>query len=203
MSGNLHRSRGAYAPEAWASLPPPRTGGPGESTPAKCEGDGAPSGASSPSVHDWPHRPAWRLSARRRGDFCPWRRASRRRPGGYFVPPIRAASAALRLRHVQPLKAGPRSGAGRLARASRVRGQRTHARGRRPCPRDRRNRFASPRGQGEGEYKPSWEGGDKFSRKCDYGPIKRGGERLFRVVIAGLIPAIHGTAPEVQHTVQV
>ena len=53
------------------------------------------------------------------------------------------------------------------------------------------------------EYKPSWEGGDKFSRKCDYGPIKRGGERLFRVVIAGLIPAIHGTAPEVQHTVQV
>ena len=63
-------------------------------------------------------------------------------------PPIGAASAALRLRRVQPLKAGPRSGAGRLAGASRARGLRSRARGRRPEPHERCNRFASPHGVG-------------------------------------------------------
>ncbi len=68
-------------------------------------------------------------SFRRRG-------ASRRATSGFSVPgavlpgcdgiragsPIRAASAALRRRRVQPLKAAGRNAGGRLARASRVRG---------------------------------------------------------------------------------
>ena len=178
-SSKLHRSRGVA--RARGLLPVcPRGGGSrfrGDKPPQNARGT-ARRAARPVRLFTPASRPAWRLSARRRGDFSPWRRASRRRPGGYFVPPIRAASAALRLRHVQPLKAGPRSGAGRLARASRVRGQRTHARGRRPCPRDRRNRFASPRGQGDGEYKPSLARGDKFFEigaigRC-YSRIRRG-----------------------------
>ncbi len=116
-----------HAPELWDLLPPPKQGARGSRPPQKCEGDGAPSGATSPSVHAFSRR---RGASRRAvaAILSPRRRASRRRPGGYFVPPIRAASAALRLRHVQPLKAGPRSGAGRLARASRARGCETRPR---------------------------------------------------------------------------
>jgi len=121
-SGKLQRSRGAQAPEFW--LDGPRL--------KKARGDGAPSGASSPSVtRSFGPRGASRRAVS--AISVPGAVASgrKRSPPG---PPIRAASAALRLRRVQPLKAGPRSGAGRLARASRARGLRSHARGRRPEP---------------------------------------------------------------------
>ena len=97
--------------------------------------------------------------------------------GARAGPPIRAAFAALRPRRVQPLKAGPRSRAGRLPGASRAHALRGHARGRRPDPTTRRNRFAPLRGSGAGSLSPPKGGGDKFSRKCDYGP-RLGGKRL-------------------------
>ena len=100
-----------------------------------CRGDGAPQGASNDP------RPA------RRGH--PWRRvrAARRSIAAISVPgavlpdaatsgicanPTRTAFAVPRPRHVQPLKAGLRSEAGRLPGASRVREERSSpARGRR------------------------------------------------------------------------
>src|SRR3954451_19763858 len=59
-----------------------------------------------------------RLSTFRRGDFCPWDRFFRARarassPSRQVSPPF--------TRLVQPIKAVPRSGHGRLPRASRVR----------------------------------------------------------------------------------
>ena len=93
---------------------------------------------------------AWRLSARRRGDFCPRGRASGRHdrgpfgsphPGGFRRPSSSATSSPFGQPHIV--------GAGRLAGASRVRGLRGRARGRRPEPHERRNRFASPPGSGD------------------------------------------------------
>ncbi len=83
-------------------------------------GDGAPIGAAIPDGHASLRR---RGASRRatRGDFCPWRRASGKEQGP-VGPLIRAASAALRPRRVQPSKAAGHNAGGRLARASRGRG---------------------------------------------------------------------------------
>ena len=86
--------------------------------PLTMRGDGAPIGATIPDVHAFFSK-AWRLSARHRGFSVP----------GAVLPGcdgtragslIRAASAALRRRRVQPFKAAGHNAGGRLARASRV-----------------------------------------------------------------------------------
>ena len=76
--------------------------------------------------------------------FSP-RRRSFRAERGPLGPPIRAASAALRSRRVQPFWAAPRSGSGRLAGASRLRGYKPRRRAPPPphvrqCPAERPKR---------------------------------------------------------------
>ena len=109
----------------------------GSAAPVLC-GAGTPSSSLFPSAkaRGWRARAArhavrcrtlsskvWRLSARHRGFFCPRGRSFRARTrGGFRLNPIRRAFARLRPRRVQPLKADPRSGAGRLPGASRERG---------------------------------------------------------------------------------
>jgi hypothetical protein len=120
------------------------------------EGDGAPIGAAVLLFH---------APLRRRGAF---RRAVRRFPCGAgprfargFVPSrlrleargrcgcrsLRASGGPSRPT-VSELLAGGRSAPGRSPGAARVRGLRSRARGRRPDPHERRNRFASPQGVG-------------------------------------------------------
>jgi hypothetical protein len=126
----------------------------------------------------------WRLSARRLGDFAS--------PGPRFLVSVpvsfadRGASSAHRL--VAPWPDPEKVGTVPVQQApcgavvmppDRVPGRpecvrARHARGRRPKLHERCNRFASPRGSGEAEYKPRWGDGDKFSRKCDYSPISVG-----------------------------
>ena len=94
--------------------------------------DGAPSGATffyraAPLLRGMraplgaPPGLAYALPGLFGGDFCPRGHSSGRgrSPSG---PPIRQVFARLRPRHVQPFKAVPRSGDGRRAGASRVRG---------------------------------------------------------------------------------
>jgi hypothetical protein len=63
---------------------------------------------------------------------------------------IRAASAALRSRHVQPFRAAGLSAGGRLARASRARGYEPRSRAPHPAPSARRLRKTPSDEQGEG-----------------------------------------------------
>ena len=165
MSGKLLRSRGAISPEVWERCPRLKKG----------EGDGAPNGATSPSVHA--AFTAWRLSARRLGDFCPRGRASGQHDrGAFWVAPSGRLPAALRL----PPSSSP-FGQPHVVGADgwpgpRVRGLRGRTRGPRPEPHERCNRFASPPGQRDVEYSPSQKR-NQVSILC---------------VMAWLVPAIHG-----------
>ena len=126
-------------------IPFPLAQGLGEFPRKKCEGDGAPPGA--PRLSAFARRKRALRSARSNcGDFCPRRRTSRRRTE-LFTPLIRAASTALRSRHVQPLKAAGHNAGGRLAGASRVRVA-NPARGRRTAALAGRTRQIGP-GQDE------------------------------------------------------
>ena len=149
ISGKLHRSRGADAPESCSPIAP----GAGSSAPAKSEGDGAPGGAGqslctrscSFTCADCASlsATAWRLAARRPAVLR--RRAAL--PAFRFAPPeapvrgpLWAAAPSSPKQAWRPavseLLAGGRSAPGRNPDAARARGLLSRARGRRPDPRE-------------------------------------------------------------------
>ncbi len=96
----------------------------------------------------------WALAFRRStcGDFSPRGRASGRRQG-HNGAPVWQAFARLRPHRVQPLKAEPRSGPGRLPEASRVRGYEPRPQAPHPAPSFRTSPEDAPHRAGRQEDK--------------------------------------------------
>ncbi len=120
-SGKLHRSRGVARARGLHHRPALGRGIPLSRGRAPAKSEGTARRAAHPVRLFTPSREGVAplgAPSRRFQSLAPCFPAATR--AGIWRPPIRAASAALRLRHVQPLKAGPRSGAGRLAGASRA-----------------------------------------------------------------------------------
>ena len=102
-----------------------------------CETSRAAGAAARHAGEACPLRLRSRRGASRRstgGDLCPRGRSFRAGAGASWPPISRPAFASLCTRRVQPLKADPRSGTGRLPGASRGRGYEPRTQAPRPAP---------------------------------------------------------------------